>query len=221
LNAPDDYTWQQIKAFGVKLSITSPSDYARTVEKGVLAAKSVAQGFTSGPWVDSGQVTTLHWAMMKDVYPWAGSFRTIGLRKEGEFFSEPALIRSDLKSLNMEARNWFKGEDLRETAKQVAAYNAAFYKIHPFLEGNYLVGKVILEHQVREVFGKEINLAIDERVYRATLEKAMRGDFSQLANQILEHAGLSRTAQSMAVEKLMREGTRQLKERESGMEHSW
>ena len=205
----------------MKLSIASPAEYARAVQKGVLAAKSVAQGFTSGPWVDSGQVTTLHWAMLKDVYPWAGSFRTIGLKNGNEIYSEPALIRSDLKSLNIESRNWFKGEDLRETAKQVAAYNAAFYKIHPFLEGNYLVGKVLLEHQVREVFGKEINLSPDERVYRATLTKAMKGNFSQLANQILEHAGLGRTAQSMAVEKLMREGTRQLKERESGMEHSW
>ena len=221
MNPPDEFTWKQITALGVKLA--GPAEYARTVEKGVESAKSVADGFTSGPWVDAGQVTTLHWAAYKDVYPWAGQFRRTPLVRGEESWSEPGLIRSDLKTLNNRSRDWFQSEDVNVIAKEMAAYNAAFYKIHPFLEGNYIVGTLLLEHQAREIFGRKIHIRSDELVYRAALETALKGNFSPLAKQIIEHCGLSRVAESHAVSKLMSEASQQLKEKEKekGMEQSW
>lgn len=221
MTTPDDYTWRQIRGLGAKPSITSPEQYAKALERGISAAKSVANGFSSGPWLDTAQVGTLHWVAYKEIYPWAGKFRTIGLVRDDTHFSPPHLIRSDLRALNLAGREWFHTSDLQTNAREMAAYNAGFDKIHPFREGNAVVGRIIIAHQAREIYGREINLESDLAAYRVALAQANKGHFGPLAGQILEHSGLQRTAEVRAVEKMMRDATRQLKRSEQEMSQSW
>jgi fido (protein-threonine AMPylation protein) len=144
MQPPNYIEWRQIKALGVKPAIETVADYTMARERGVAAAKLVAQGFVTGPWLDTSQLKALHWAVYKEIHPWAGELREVELSRERSVFSAPHLVRSDLKTLNITAQGWFASENIVATAEQIAAYNAGFETIHPFLDGNRVVGRLVV-----------------------------------------------------------------------------
>lgn len=87
---------------------------------------------------------------------------------------------SDLKELNVQARGWFQSGDLEQTAKEIAPYNAAFYKIHPFNDGNCMAGILLLEHQAREIYEARVNVFSDAAVYRANPSISNEGQLGPL-----------------------------------------
>jgi len=222
MNPPNHSEWREIKALGADHKIKTPEIFARYLDEGVKRAHSVADGFTSGPWLDTGQITTLHWATYGGIFKCAGEIRAHELEGAKETFSKANLIRSDLKALNAFSReHWFRSEDPLVLAKEMAAYNAAFFKIQPFAFGSEEIGKLILSHQARELFGAKINFQEDQKVYNASIALAVKGHFSPLAAQIIEHSPLRRAAEIYAIDRKMVEAEQQLKERESGMSHSF
>lgn len=188
---------------------------------GLNAGQAVTEGFSSGPWLDTGQITALHWATYHQIFTRAGDLRTTEVKHPTEKFSPPHLIRSDLKTLNEQSRNWFRSDDPNVLAKEMAAYNAAFYKIRPFDFGSDEVGRLVLSYQSQKNFGARLDMEGDLKVYYASLSQAVKGNFSPLASQIIEHSPLRIHAKVQAIEKDMREAQRQLLEIEKGMSHSF
>ena len=91
-----------------------------------------------GP-LDSAYLQKLHRFIFQDVYSWAGEFRSVDIRKEGEFwFCRYQFIQESLSRLF----NQLTGENmLTHTTPQEFGRRAGYYlnelnAIHPFREGN-------------------------------------------------------------------------------------
>lgn len=224
MKRPDEFEWMKLKLLGLKPSIVSAAHYANALERGIQNATHLANGFTSGPFMDTAQISALHWVTYREIFPWAGQFRQAALTNDNpRQFSEhsaPETLRQDLRTLNVAAQGWFQSDDILQNAKEIAAYSAGLLKIQPFLHGNEVVCDTILKHQTREVFEREVNFEHDLKLYNVSLERAVAGNMTPLANQILEHAGLSRTIELRTVERRIHEAVTQLKEIDQGMYHT-
>lgn len=214
MNPPDEKEWRELKELGLKFRIKTPESYVRAVMDGMKAAQSLADGFTSGPWLDTGQIKTLHWVAFHKIFPWAGQFRVSELHGPTEKFTDPDLIRTDLRTLNVESRNWFRSNDPTVLAQELAAYTANFHRIQAFTKGSDLIGRVILSHRGREIFGKHIDLENDLKVFEASLITAAKGKIEPLVAQILEHSPLRREAEIYRIERTIEQAQRELRSRE-------
>lgn len=81
----------------------------------------------------------IHRHIFQDVYSWAGAFRTIDIRKEGEFwFCRHEFIKESLDRLfnDLENENKLKSTTIQEFGLRAAFYLTELNAIHPFREGN-------------------------------------------------------------------------------------
>lgn len=221
MNTPTQAEWRRLKQHGVRERIDTPEKYWRFLITGLKAGNAVSEGFTSGPWLDTGQITALHWASYHQIFTRSGEFRTTEVEHPAEKFSLPSLIRSDLRTLNEQSRNWFRSDDPNVLAKEMAAYNAAFYKIRPFEFGSDEVGRLILSYQAQQNFGARLDLESDLKVYYASLAQAVKGNFSPLAAQIIEHSPVRHQAEILRIENTMDSAQRELRARENDFSHSY
>lgn len=95
---------------------------------------------------DIEHLCLIHRYLFQDVYPFAGQFRTINMRKK-TFFTAPQDIEKELKIVFEEMWRDFEGAKTKEEYAIFLAYTfSAIMKVHPFREGN---GRTIREF-VRE-----------------------------------------------------------------------
>src|ERR1700691_4002975 len=94
---------------------------------------------------DSEHLKAIHSYLFRDVYEWAGQFRTIPLAKAEDLrggriirFTPPDLIERELKRVFDELANehFLEGLPRREFARKVAGLFSEINRIHPFREGN-------------------------------------------------------------------------------------
>ena len=215
MNPPNQKEWRQLKEYhGLNWRIKTPEMFAEKMRSNMKAALYHADGWTSGPWVDIGQITSLHWVAFHGIFQWRGELRVDELHGPKEKFTDPAQIRSDLRTLNDESRKWFNSEDPNVLAREMAAYAATFHQIQPFIYGSDIVGRLILYRQADELFGKPLNLEDDLKVYHAALNSAVNGNLKPLAAQILENSNGRLEAEVTRIERDIEEAIRELGERE-------
>jgi cell filamentation protein len=94
---------------------------------------------------DSEHRKAIHSYLFRDVYAWAGQFRTIPLAKAEDVrggrivrFTPPDLIERELKHVFDELANnhFLEALPRREFARKIAALFSEINRIHPFREGN-------------------------------------------------------------------------------------
>jgi cell filamentation protein len=81
---------------------------------------------------------SVHRHLFRDLFHWAGRFRTVRLEKSGSVFCYPENIASEMKRAFAELKN---AKSLRGLSKEAFAARAAHFlaevnAIHPFREGN-------------------------------------------------------------------------------------
>jgi cell filamentation protein len=137
---------------------------------------------------DLTHLRRIHQHIFQDVYPWAGEFRTVDIRKEGDFwFCRHEFMEQTLSELfeRLSSEN-----ELRNTTPNQFAPRAAFYlgelnAIHPFRDGN---GRVQREF-IREL-GLSAGLRVDwaqvtqEEMYRASIASFQNADLRPLEDLI-------------------------------------
>jgi len=76
--------------------------------------------------------------LFQDVYPWAGTFRTVRLSKDGSAFCYPEHIAREMRRLfaGLRRERHLKGLPLDRFAEKAAHFLATLNAIHPFREGN-------------------------------------------------------------------------------------
>jgi cell filamentation protein len=125
----------------------------------------------------------IHHHLFRDVYRWAGRFRSVRISKGGSAFCYPEHIVREMRALfaALARQKKLRGLDAGTFAKRAAHFLAEVNAIHPFREGNgrtQLSFVTLLAHQAKHP------LALDRidpaAMLRATI-KSFEGDERPLA----------------------------------------
>ena len=87
---------------------------------------------------DSNSLCSIHYRLFKDVFEWAGKYRTVDISKGGNRFAHVHYIQSSLDALfkQLKEENGLQGLDASLFSQRSAFYMAELNAIHPFREGN-------------------------------------------------------------------------------------
>jgi cell filamentation protein len=80
----------------------------------------------------------VHWHLFRDVYTWAGRYRTVRTAKGGNWFCFPEYIepQMDLLFTRLQTAPFLQGVDGEAFLTEAAAFLGELNAIHPFREGN-------------------------------------------------------------------------------------
>ena len=137
---------------------------------------------------DAPHLQRIHQFIFQDVYLWAGEFRTVDIRKEGEFwfcrreFIEPSLI--DLFNM-LSGEHKLKATTPEQFGSRAGYYMSELNAIHPFREGN---GRAQREF-IRELgfyAGVRVNWALvtQQEMYSVSVASFQKGDHRLLGDLI-------------------------------------
>jgi cell filamentation protein len=144
---------------------------------------------------DSEHLKAIHSYLFRDVYEWAGQFRTIPLAK-GDYahggrvtrFTAPELIERELaKVFDQLADEYFlKGLQRREFSRKVAVFLSEINRIHPFREGNGRVQRQ-LARQLTDSLGFKLHFEVvsKERLIQASILSA-NGEMAMMERRLDE-----------------------------------
>jgi fido (protein-threonine AMPylation protein) len=150
---------------------------------------------------DTNHLKAIHCYLFKDVYEWAGQFRTTTLAKT-EFigggrvtrFAEPSAIETSLQQLfdSLAEDHNLQNLSRLEFVPKVSQLFAALNSIHPFREGN---GRA-MRHFIRQLAirsGHKLDFSIvsKERIIRACVNSA-KGDHGMIERMMDEISDPSR-----------------------------
>jgi cell filamentation protein, protein adenylyltransferase len=87
---------------------------------------------------DVAHLKAIHRYIFKDVYEWAGHFRTVNISKGGHLFGLAPFLEPALQQVleRLAAENYLAGLDAPTFAKRAAWYLGEINAAHPFREGN-------------------------------------------------------------------------------------
>ena len=137
---------------------------------------------------DTGHLRKIHWTLFRDVFPWAGELRLVGLAKPGGApFAAPMHIAVALQDTlaKLAAEGYLAGLDAMNFAERGAFYLGEINAIHPFREGNGRTQREFLR-QLALGAGHTISWAgfTQEQMTMASILSHTRADNSQLASII-------------------------------------
>jgi cell filamentation protein len=155
---------------------------------------------------DSEHLRALHSYLFRDVYEWAGQFRTIPLAKADYArsarvtrFTPPDLIEQELTKVFDELANehFLQGMQRREFARKVAALLSEINRIHPFREGNGRAQRQFVR-QLADSLGYKLHFEIvsKERLIQASILSAS-GDVAMM-ERLLDEITDTERIQSLA-----------------------
>lgn len=106
---------------------------------------------------DAEHLRAIHRALFKNVYEWAGEYRTVGIFKPPLEFAHPDEIGRYLDDASRLVRGaeWPR-LDRMQFARAAAEVFAHINQAHPFREGNGRVGKLFMQH-VSELSGFKLD----------------------------------------------------------------
>jgi cell filamentation protein len=123
---------------------------------------------------DSAHLKQIHHRIFKNVYPWAGEFRRVNLRRSASYLF--ALVQFIEKNLDrtfaeLAAENHLKRLNTDSFASRAAYYLGELNSIHPFREGNGRTQREFIRQLASEA-GYRINWSriTREQMYSASVE---------------------------------------------------
>ena len=120
---------------------------------------------------DATHLKEIHARIFQNIYPWAGEFRQVNLRRSASYyFAMVQFMETNLKSTlaKLAAENHLKGLDAAAFASSAAYYLGELNTIHPFREGNGRTQRELIRELAAES-GHRINW---NRVTRAKMVDA-------------------------------------------------
>jgi cell filamentation protein len=128
----------------------------------------------------------IHHHLFRDVYTWAGKFRTVRLSKDGSAFCYPENIAREMKRLFVDLQRRGRPANLSRDSFSMAAasFLATLNAIHPFREGNGRTQAsflALLAHRAGRPL--ELDRLAPDRFLAAMVE-SFRGSEQPLAEEI-------------------------------------
>jgi cell filamentation protein len=135
---------------------------------------------------DSEHLREIHSSLFKDVYAWAGQFRTIRIAKRDNdhvtTFTSPELIEDQLGKVfgQLADEHFLGGLQRKEFARKAAALLSEINRIHPFREGNGRTQREFVR-QLSETLGYKprFDVVSKERNIQASILSA-NGDMAMM-----------------------------------------
>lgn len=160
-----------------------------------FAAKRAKQGFPNAAReLDVDGLRAIHRHLFRDVYEWAGNFRTYTTGRGAAPFATPENIRPWLEKQFAELRkeNYLKGLDAGRFAARAAHYVNEINAAHPFIEGNGRMQRAWLRI-LAEQAGHRVLLKSEDRdrwyeASRIGFEKADPGPMADLIHDSIVRA---------------------------------
>jgi cell filamentation protein len=117
----------------------------------------------------------VHWHLFRDVYAWAGRYRTVRTAKDGNWFCFPEYIgpQMDLLFARLDGASFQPGVEGYVFLSEAAGFLGELNAIHPFREGNGRAQLVFL-HLIALRAGHPLRL---DRVHPETFMTAMIRSF--------------------------------------------
>lgn len=129
---------------------------------------------------DVRHLRALHQHIFQDLYEWAGTFRTVNIGKQGEFwFCRPEFILQALTDLFAELRkeNNLSGTSIRRFCSRTAYYLGELNAIHPFREGNGRTQReFVRELGVKAGFHVDWRIATRKEIYSISISSFRQGN---------------------------------------------
>lgn len=155
---------------------------------------------------DSEHLKAIHSYLFRDVYEWAGKFRTIPLAKADYVpggrvtrFTPPDLIEQELTQVFDELANehFLEGLQRKEFARKVSALLSEINRIHPFREGNGRAQRQFVR-QLADSLGFKLHFEVvsKERLIQASILSA-NGDVAMM-ERLLDEITDTERIQSLA-----------------------
>jgi cell filamentation protein len=142
---------------------------------------------------DALHLKEIHKRIFQNIYPWAGEFRKVNIRRSGSyFFALVPFIEPNLENTlsNLASENRLKGLALDAFAERSAYFLGELNAIHPFREGNGRTQREFTSQLASEA-GYRINWGrvTREQMYDASIEShnlAKNSSFAALIRSSIE-----------------------------------
>jgi fido (protein-threonine AMPylation protein) len=132
----------------------------------------------------------LHCSLFPENYELAGKIRKVSVCIEGEKFKQPRLLPPPADKVSYLLKNillWWrdKSKKLQNSTKEekidaIVQFHHQFLVIHPFLDGNGRIARLLLGLQLKEQFQKDIKVDFPKKEYYKALSCADKKDRTQL-----------------------------------------
>jgi cell filamentation protein len=103
---------------------------------------------------DVDYIKNIHFLALKDVYAFAGNFRTVNISKQGFMFPTARFLDQSMQEFQTEILNKLLNEYVKLDSvlfiEELARVHAELLYIHPFREGNGRTARVLLNLMLRK-----------------------------------------------------------------------
>ena len=103
---------------------------------------------------DVDYIKNIHFLALKDVYAFAGNFRTVNISKQGFMFPAARFLDQSMQEFQTEILNKLLNEYVKLDSvlfiEDLARVHAELLYIHPFREGNGRTARVLLNLMLRK-----------------------------------------------------------------------
>jgi cell filamentation protein len=179
----DPYSYKGSNCLKNRLGLRDPAVLqAFELEMSSLRAAEPLPTGRLGP----GHYQRVHWHLFRDVYTWAGRYRTIRTAKGGNWFCFPEHIpaQMDLLFVRLQTEIFLPGTDGNVFVTDVADFLSELNAIHPFREGNGRAQLAFL-HLIAERAGHPLRLErIQPQTFLTAMIQSFDGDCTGLREEL-------------------------------------
>lgn len=173
---PPERDFQRVLSLGVHSHIRTLEDYSAALDKGKWDFENVFQnevGELSPELIREG-----HFLAFGRVHPWAGNWRTEYVEVAGFDALSPGQIEEALHRLHdRQIEAIIKEPTLGERCAIIGEFHCRFENIHPFMDGNGRLGRLLLDHQMNVAFGPKLWPSLDFKEYANALKAGNQQDY--------------------------------------------
>ena len=182
----DRRDWERVQGLGLIADVKDVKSYTWRVSFGQQQALAILK--REGPLVPSSDdLKSIHSIVFRRVHEWAGKFRVPGQEVSAGIVpcSTPRMIEKELHALNKEMKTYPLKGTRQYMSEVIAFYHAQLLVIHPFLDGNGRVSRVITNAQSHNLLGKDLSEKFTREQYIEALQKAqLNGDLGELSQWV-------------------------------------